>query len=179
MPVRFRSRTVRKQRGRELFIYSAVLNSYIMSKWEKDKCWLPSCGKELDSRNCQRHHWDFMGKLKDPWCYPEAIHLFCSHFCHDKAHKIAALMIVHLENYPVIYHKDLIESVAFILNEPSENIEFVLKDEFFPAKMAMENKKGECSLIQGRAFRVFNVKKYLAMRDRQMALNLGIPVSYN
>lgn len=179
MTVKFRSRAVRKQRGREVFFYSAVLNSYIMTKHNRDRCWLPSCQKELDSKTCRRHHWDFMGKIENPWCYPEVIHLFCPSFCHDRVHRIAALIVAHLEiYYGVLDYSDLVQSVAFILNEPDENVEFVLRDEFVPAKI-VEVKRGKCKLIWRVASRISNIKKYLLLRDPRMAINLGICVDYN
>ncbi|MBU1255364.1 hypothetical protein KKH35_00655 [Patescibacteria group bacterium] len=166
---RHSNRTFRFFDERKL-LNSATLKSLIILNIDTGaKCQLPSCYEIIkDSNKASRHHWTYQGRAEDPLFFPKAIHIFCGNSCHDRVHKIAAVIIFYLEIFICINTEALIKKVARALKETYENVAFVLTKELKPASL-VQVKKEKCQLIVARNDRrIRNIKIYIKINDREL-----------
>jgi hypothetical protein len=144
---------------------SKGLKLWLIVESEKG-CRLPSCDSQKDPERLAKHHWNFRGERENPLYNPKIIHLLCPS-CHDRVHKIAGVIIFYLEILFSVEINTLIQKVAQVLGEVSENVTFVLVEELKPAGL-VQIRKGRCKLIESEGVRIANIKKYLEINSPEL-----------
>lgn len=147
------------------------LRKMFMTIESGEKCCFPTCSSYLSPERAFKHHWDFKGK-REIFDDLRKIHI-CCYKCHDRIHKIAAVMIFYLEFLGSVQEMHLVKKVAKFLGEDPKNIFFVLKKEFRPAGLVVV-KKGKYRVLKVESWWIDRIKKYLEINDYQLFYKLSL-----